>query len=307
VAGTYQANRNVIIDQLMKSFYQQPIWRWLRFALFSPVLLLLPAPRRRFIRVRRALGWSAGIALCDAEMLLKVWRVFGVTERVPQPLVSAVVCGGAPPLFFRYNTHDYYGIEQILADGVYDVLGSNANPRLIIDCGANIGATSRFFLQKYPHCRVISVEPGESNAEVCRRNVEGFGLRAQVLLAAVWGEESPLKIGRSPDQGIAGSMMEVRPAQSGEKPDMTAMRIDGILDRAGFARADVVKIDIEGAEADVFTSQPERFLDRTDVVVIELHGPSCEKSFNKALAGYAHQRETIGELVVCRGLRRLDA
>jgi hypothetical protein len=84
------------------------------------------------------------------------------------------------------------------------------------------------------------------------------------------------------------------------------MRIDGILDRAGFPRADVVKIDIEGVEAYIFACQPERFLDRTDIVIIELHGATCEKSFSEALAGYAHQWETIGELVVCRGLRRLN-
>jgi hypothetical protein len=146
-------------------------------------------------------------------MLLKVWREVGVTERVPQPLASVVVRSGWPPLFFRYNTHDYYVIWQILANGDYDVLGPDKNPRLIVDCGANIVATARFFLQKYPDCHVVSVEPGESNAE-------GFGPRAQVLLASVWGEETPLKIGRAPNQVMAGSMMEVRPARSGEKPDM---------------------------------------------------------------------------------------
>jgi hypothetical protein len=96
-------------------------------------------------------------------------------------------------------------------------------------------------------------------------------------------------------------MMEVRPARLGEKPDMTAMRIDGILDRAGFARADVLKIDIEGAEANVFASQPERFLNRTDVVVIELHGPLCEKPFNEAMTGYAHQRKTFGDWLFAGG------
>ncbi len=287
----------------MKSFYQHTVWRWLRFVLFSPALLLLPAPRFRFGIVRRAFGWPAGIALFDAEILLKIWRVFGVMERVSQPLASVPVRVG-PPLFFRYNTHDYYGIGQILAGSEYDVLGADASPRVIVDCGANIGATARFFLQKYPECRVVCIEAGESNAEVCRRNVEAYGRRAQVLVGAVWGQEAQVKIEHAPDQGVAGSMMQVRPVRPGEKPDMQAMRIDGILDRAGFSRADVVKIDIEGAEADVFASQPELFLDRTDTVIIELHGPVCEQLFNVALAGYTHKREEIGELVVCRGLHR---
>lgn len=242
--------------------------------------------------------------MCDAEMLLKVWRVTGMANRVAQPLTSVALGGGRSPLFFRYNTHDYFGIWQILAEGDYDVLGPEANPRWIIDCGANIGATARFFLEKYPQCHVVAIEPDPSNAEVCRRNLAGFGARAQVLLSAVWGQETPLKVERLPGQTTAGSMMVVRPARPGETSDMTALRIDGILDRAGIAHADVVKIDIEGAEADVFVCQPERFLDRTGTLAIELHGPACEKAFNEALAGYVCQWETIGELVVCRGLRR---
>lgn len=281
-----------------------PAWRWARFLLFAPALALFPAARRRWRRNLAALGWPAAVALVDAEMLLKVRRALRRDKGVAPLLVSVPLSGGRPPLWFRYHTVDYFIVEQVLSSGDYNVLGAGSAPRAIVDCGANIGMTARFFLEKYPNSRVIAVEPDPENAEVCRRNLEGFGARGQVIVSAVWGQEVPLKVEKAPNQSAWQSMMEVRPALPGESPDLTSIRIERLLDRAGFELADVVKIDVEGAEKDIFEREPERFLDRTRTLIIELHGPECEKAFDTALAEYSCDRELVGENVVCRNLRR---
>ena len=42
----------------------------------------------------------------------------------------------------------------------------------------------------------------------------------------------------------------------------------------GIPKLDILKMDIEGAEENVFASNPERWLPFVDLIVIEIHGSS---------------------------------
>jgi hypothetical protein len=59
-----------------------------------------------------------------------------------------------------------------------------------------------------------------------------------------------------------------------------------------------LKIDIEGAEAQVF-GRPCDWLDKVDNLVIELHGEKCERIFRRAIEGRGFSVSTCEELAVC--------
>ena len=50
----------------------------------------------------------------------------------------------------------------------------NLTPKLILDVGANLGATSMFFAINYPKARIISFEPTEMNFRWLQKNTEEF-------------------------------------------------------------------------------------------------------------------------------------
>jgi hypothetical protein len=73
--------------------------------------------------------------------------------------------------------------------------------------------------------------------------------------------------------------------------------IDGIMRDSGFNHADIVKIDIEGAECDVFANDPT-WLDRVSILTIELHDrfkPGSARAFYTGLGDRFFTQSIHGE------------
>jgi hypothetical protein len=89
------------------------------------------------------------------------------------------------PVELRLDSTDaeVYG-QVITAEEYAPVIDPGA--RTIVDCGANIGLTSAWFLSRLPEATVIAIEPFAANAEMCRRNLAPYGARARVIEAAIW-------------------------------------------------------------------------------------------------------------------------
>jgi hypothetical protein len=69
---------------------------------------------------------------------------------------------------------------------------------------------------------------------------------------------------------------------------------------------DLLKIDVEGAELPLFTSNFESWLARTRNLVIELHDGECSDAFFRALKGYDYQLERSGDLTLCKNITPRD-
>jgi FkbM family methyltransferase len=206
------------------------------------------------------------------------------------------------PLTMRRADTDTAVVRQVLALEEYREVSSLDGIHLIVDCGANIGVSAYYFLHHYPHSRLIAIEPDERNCNLCRRNLEPFGARAIVLQAAVWSEARPLRI--APSSRTRGSWaFRVEPA-SAQTADVEGLTIHGILERAGLqGPIDLLKIDIEGAELEVFRQSPA-WLDMVRHIAVELHSPAARQAFLAALAPYDHTMDESGESTIVRDLRR---
>ena len=63
--------------------------------------------------------------------------------------------------------------KKMLLGYTYPVV-ENFHPKLILDVGANVGATSMFFAINYPNARIFSFEPTEMNFRWLQKNTESF-------------------------------------------------------------------------------------------------------------------------------------
>ncbi len=77
-----------------------------------------------------------------------------------------------------------------------------------------------------------------------------------------------------------------------------------LLRESGFEKIDILKIDIEGAERELFADNPSVWLDRVENLFIELHGEEAERIFNKAMSEYEFERGVDRETVYCRNIKR---
>lgn len=207
------------------------------------------------------------------------------------------------PLWARPSTSDLDVFCQIFRDREYECLDDVRNPKLIIDCGANVGYASAYFLSRYPEANLIAVEPDPDNFAALKVNVRPFGSRCLAVNTGIWSSTVGLVMNDETWGDGREWARTVRPARDHEKPTMQATDIATLLRRSGFERISILKIDIEGAESEIFSNDAPNWLPKVDNLVIELHGATHEAIFKKAIADQDFELSTSFELTVCKRRR----
>lgn len=174
--------------------------------------------------------------------------------------------------------------------------GESRRP-LVVDAGANIGASSVYFAIKIPSASVVAIEPAANNVDVLRRNVEG--LDVEVICAALSSRTGASKI-VDPGLGHWGIRTEVVPHGGGDVTNITIPELLATHEAGLFPF--LVKIDIEGAEKDVFSANTE-WIPRTAIIMVELHDWLMPKQgtalpFLQAIRQYDRDFILSGETVV---------
>ncbi|MGH8217133.1 MAG: FkbM family methyltransferase [Steroidobacteraceae bacterium] len=211
------------------------------------------------------------------------------------------------PLWCRPGTSDLSMFAEIISHRAFRCLDGIADAHWIIDCGANVGYSSAYFLTRYPQATLVSIEPDPENFRMLEQNLSPYAGRYHAIQSALWSHQTGLVM--SEDGLGAGNECgrTVRPICAEERPVMTGLDIDSILDRFDIDRISILKVDVEGAEKVIFASNYERWLPRVDGLVIELHDPECERIFKSAIAHENFEISTCDDQVVClrpRGRRR---
>ena len=165
---------------------------------------------------------------------------------------------------------------------------------LIVDGGANIGAGSVFFALAFPTAAIIAVEPEEHNFSILCKNVEG--LKVKCLRAGLSCSAGSLRVF---DPGIGHWGYRTEPAADGVGiPSVTVSQIYQRECQEGTFPF-IVKIDIEGAESDLFDKDTAWFSE-TPIVIIEPHDwllpkAGTSRSFLQCLAGQPRDFILMGE------------
>ena len=238
----------------------------------------------------RNLGIVNTVALKAAHMRMQsLPKGELVTLRAPQ--VGSVFC--------RARTSDLGVFRQIFIEREYRCLDDVRDPGLIIDCGANVGYASAYFLARHKRAQLIAVEPDCGNFSVLQKNLARYSSRVRLIQSGVWSSETGLVMCAETFGDGKEWSYTVRPNGPTETPTLHAVDIGGLLRQSGFDRISVLKIDIEGSEKEVFRHNYESWIGKVDRLVIELHGPECETAFMRAVKSRAAQISRCDELTVC--------
>jgi FkbM family methyltransferase len=255
---------------------------------------------RGYVRLIPRLGLLAAsvLFLAEASERKPISRIVGP---LAPKLLTIKPPGYRFRLIVRRGDTDKAVVRQVLGFEEYGPVAHLPNVKLIVDCGANVGVTSYYLLHRYPNARLIALEPDAGNYMLCRRNLEAFGSRAVVIRGALWPECRPLRI--SPSSRARGSWaLSVEPAEAHDG-EVEGLTLSELLKRAGVEPPiDLLKIDIEGAETEVFRAGGE-CLTLARHLVIELHSPAARTTFAAALAPFDYTREESGESTIVRDLR----
>lgn len=195
--------------------------------------------------------------------------------------------GGA--IWLRPGSSDFATFREIFIEREYNVLREFREPiRGVLDLGANIGLAARWLRCEFPGVRVLCVEPDALNATLAVRNLaaaidEGGATVMQAFAGGksrtAWlssGGSAFANEGRLVDESVAGG------------PPIPVHTVAALIAGAPFP-IDTVKIDVEGAEGEIFASDLQ-WLDTIANVVAEIHSPLDERWLRETVAGRATHR-----------------
>jgi len=210
-----------------------------------------------------------------------------------------------------YPSSDDFVFDQIFVQHEYRaVLEAVSDAHFIIDLGANVGYASALFATAYPSARILCVEPDPGNYAQCVKNIAPYGDRIQALLGAVWPQCSKLKLVKGSGCDGRDWSTQVRQSVDSNTADVEAWDMPALLafsqeePRSSQRGVDILKIDIEGSEAEVFASNTAGWLHLVRNICIEFHGDDCRETFFNALHGYEYDLVNCGEFTLCLNLKR---
>jgi len=188
-------------------------------------------------------------------------------------------------IVIRRGTSDLWCLENVFLDQEYKT-PFQVDPRVIIDAGANIGITTLFFSQEYPRAKIIAIEPEASNFAILKKNCSGLP-NVVLINAALWPTEQALVIQDTAVEKWAFSVTGEKNSTGMEQ--VKAVTIPSLLRQLGVEHIDILKLDIEGAERELFNLGAESWLGAVGQIIIELHDrfiPGCAFAFYAKIANY---------------------
>ncbi len=153
--------------------------------------------------------------------------------------------------------HEYY--NKIIQAG---------NKPLIIDCGSNNGASSVYFNLSYPESKIISLEIDKENFLHSLKNSKANNANIEILNKGASNEDG---FGKFIDPGLGQDAYRI---EKDVKADgIQLLSINSILRNINPEERlipFVIKIDIEGGEQDLFSSNTQ-WVKHFPILIIELH------------------------------------
>ncbi len=202
-------------------------------------------------------------------------------------------------LYLRKDQSDPLIFEQIFCEQQYNFIHPNPETvKWIIDAGANIGLAAVYFSSKFPNATIISIEPDKDNFELLKKNTSNYG-NVHCINAALWHREESLTINNKEEKS-AGYMVES--SSNNTQETLTGITIKKIIDEYNIDNISLLKIDIEGAEKEVFTHSASQWIEKTNCIVTELHDwlkPGTSKAFFKEMSNHNWTTYIKGENIIC--------
>ena len=162
-------------------------------------------------------------------------------------------------------------IDEIILKGCYTSFDGFQiqSDWTIVDCGANIGIFTLFAAIQATEGRVFAVEPAEYNCELLRENIAANGFKnIQILKLAVSDTSGTgtLLLTHPGNEHILKGGMDNSNAKTEEVRTVTMTEL---LDSLELNHVDLLKMDVEGMEFEVF--KDIAWLERVQRIVLEVH------------------------------------
>lgn len=221
--------------------------------------------------------------LLGKEQAIKLLDLFSEIEKGKynkEEIHSVQLNGIAHPFSIRAIRADMQSFINTFVDPYLEQKPYIQEAQFVIDAGANIGYTAILFANWWPEARIISIEPDLENYELTVRNTEAYP-NISVIHGGLWNKATSLKIEAGQEDGFVVREIDSEQKVVSNENFTQGISVEQVLKRYGASQVDFLKMNIEGSEKEVFSSNYESWLPRTKAMLIELHdgkNAGCSKS-----------------------------
>jgi FkbM family methyltransferase len=200
------------------------------------------------------------------------------------------------PIRMRPQHSDKITFREIFIRKEYAIeLPPSLKPTVIVDAGANIGFTSVYFANRFPNAKIFSIEPDDENFKLLTYNTSRYA-SITPLKNAIWHGDEIISL-RDKGYGERGFIIE----KGDHGISLQGISLTQLIQQHQLKHIDILKMDIEGSEKEVFSIGYDRWLPLTRCLIIELHDrmkPGCSRAVFEAVNKYDFSLAIRGENLV---------
>lgn len=224
---------------------------------------------RTIFVLAKSFGLKRGLSIYLNRLFVR--RSDGVVSVLSLP-------GVAGEIYYRPRSTDWSVMSQVFINKEYTItsevheaalqeyyqkiLGEGGVP-VILDCGANIGLASIWYVERFPKAKILAVEVEDGNFAVLQKNAE---VRANIIPVHAAVFDRTTQVSLSNDGGGAWAWQ----ARESDEGSVRTVTVPELVGRIPAGKLFIVKIDIEGGEAELFRSNTQ-WVDEAPLIVIETH------------------------------------
>lgn len=184
--------------------------------------------------------------------------------------------------FFRENTNDENTVQAVFKEDEYHIASLPVRDKgVIIDIGGHIGTFSVLAATLFPTAKVYAYEPAAENLELFQETIKRNKLenRISANLKAVWGKAEQVITIYFGDETAFGMQHRFNcshfqgwgKTDVDKKFDIETESLHSILTKNKIDKVDILKIDCEGSEYEIFKKSSKKDLQRIDYIIGEYH------------------------------------
>lgn len=212
--------------------------------------------------------------------LMRTWLILALQARFrrahQRPMTVPVEAFGRNMQIAVTDPSDVRALIEIFILGTYQ--WPFRDPiQTIVDAGAHIGGTALWFTARYPHARIIAIEPHPDTFTRLRENTQE-STNIELVAAALCAENGDAKLFGG-NQSWAASLVPTKSLRTCH--DVRAITLDRLVRDHNLEQIDILKLNIEGAETAVLRSTG--VLDRVRTIVFEYHDELADMPLNELL------------------------
>lgn len=187
--------------------------------------------------------------------------------------------------FVRPRSYDPYVLGEVYKEKVYQIK-NNVKCRSVLDLGAYIGDYTIWSITHMNAQKVVAVEMDNENFRLLSKNIQinNLGKKIVAINAAVSSGNG--QIGEFENKFNSG-MHRANFAKTGKTMSVS---LDKIMKMSGLEKIDLVKMDIEGGEKEIFVNKNKKiFAKKVGCIIMETHPRLFpEKSIVDYLSGLGY-------------------